>query len=240
MITRSRIISGASGLAGEPPNGPLPSGVPEWLRFETAADLETELIRDLNLSSENRTLASTPVNLTLDSQDFTVPGGGAVETVAYVSVVTSDLQPPWITPQDVDITNLSLINDARRDGKLKVAFYSDRPQQGRVSWIPQGNEVLTIWYDKSPQTDPSPDQSTFTITDSYLPLLKLLLAAQMLELMNKPIGAMLQSRITRGLEQWREFVNRTRNQGVIQKTAWRPGRYMERGRGPWTSEFPVR
>src|SRR5688500_14979760 len=128
MLSRSRIISGASAIAGEPPNEPLPGGVPEHLRFETCADIETELIRDLNLSTENRTIASTPIHLTGDSQDFALPGGLAVETPAFVSLSSANADPNFPNfPEslDIEITNLSLLNDAYQDGKRKVAFYGD-------------------------------------------------------------------------------------------------------------------
>lgn len=222
MLTRSRIITGASALAGDPPNEPLPGGVPEWLRYETAADLETELMRDMNLSAENRTLSSYPVQLQQGSQEFTLAQPN-LERVSYVSMTfvdSTDMQPI-----DVEIGNVATIYGSGRDGRRVVAFYDDAPQRGIVSWQPSGNESLRLWYDRSPVTDPSADQANFTIATSYVPLLKLLLAAAMMEMLGKDIGKMLMSRITRGMKQWEKFVRDSGQQGIVQKTPWRPGRY---------------
>lgn len=232
MLTRSRLISDASAIAGGPANSPLPDGVPESLRFTTASELEVELCRDLALSPEMRLVSSTPIQLQVENQDFTLPAGD-LEAATYVSVSTADGQP-----RDVDITNLSQLNINRQEGRLAVGFYGERPQRGRVSWIPTGTETLTVWYDRSPQTDPSPDQATFTITDSYLPLLKLMLAAQMLEFTGKTVGPVLAARISRGLKQWLKFVDRNRQSGVVEKSSWSPK--SQQGPGIWSSEFPVR
>jgi len=225
MLTRSRIISDASGYAGEPPDEPLPTGVPEWMRYAIAADLETELLRELNLSAENRTLSSYQLRLQAGNREFTV-GQPDFENASFATLSMNS--NPNASPASIDITNLSLLPGITDDGRRAIAFYSDKPQRGMVSWMPSGDETITIWYDRSPQTDPSVDQATFTIAASYVPLLKLQLAAQMLELMNKPIGVMLASRISRGLKQWEKFVKASKQQGVIQKTPWRPGRYGSR------------
>jgi hypothetical protein len=236
MLTRSRIIQGASGLAGNPPNEPLPTGIPEWLRYETAADLETELMRDMNLSTENRTLASYPVRLRQGQREFVISQSG-LENVSYVALRHND--SPDMVPDPIEIGNVGTIDGSAQDGRRVVAFYDDKPQRGIVSWNPSGNEVLTLWYDRSPVTDPSADQANFRIADSYVPLLKLLLAAAMREMLDKPIGKMLESRIVRGMAQWQKFVNKSGQQGVVQKTTqWRPGRYG-RGQSQWASEFPV-
>lgn len=240
MLTRSRIIADASALCGEPNTSPLPEGIPESTRYFLVSDLETELTRDLNLSPTDHLISSTPVQLGVQEQDFIVPGSN-VESPCYVSVTIDDAPLWWPRSPDVEITNLAQINQNILEGRLAVAFY-DQNRKGRVSWLPLGTETLTVWYDRSPQTDPSPDQSQFTITTSYVPLLKLMLAAQMLELMGKPIGAMLMSRISRGLQQWEKYVRRNRQPGTIEKvnglTALRSrSRY---GRNIWSSEFPVR
>lgn len=237
MLTRSRIVASASALAGEPPNCPMPEGIPEFLRYETLADLESAFLTDLNLSPEDRTVSSTTVNLQVDNRDFSLPGSN-IETPCYVSVTSSDSPEPWLRARDVEITNLSQLNQNYRERKLAIAFYSDKPRQAKVSWNPTGLETLTIWYDRSPQTDPSPDQATFTIADGYLPLLKLMLGAQMLEMMGRPIGTMLASRIDRGLKQWEKYVKRNRQTGCVEKAQWAPKRARS-GAGIWTSEFPI-
>lgn len=221
-LTRSRIISDASGYAGEPADEPLPAGVPEWLRYNIAADLEVELLRDLNLSAENRTLSSYPVHLQPGNREFTVTQPN-LENPSFATIAFSGT--PMANPKSIDISNLSLLPGIADDDRRAIAFFSDNPQRGMVSWNPSGDETITIWYDRSPETDPSADQATFVLTASYVPLLKLQLAAQMLELMKQPIGIMLASRIARSMEQWKQFVKRGRQQGVIQKTPWRPGRY---------------
>ncbi len=222
MLTRSRIISDASGYAGEPPDEPLPNGVPEWMRYSIAAELEVELLRDLNLSAENRTLSSYPVRLRPGTREFIVSQPN-LENPSFATISLSGM--PSANPKSIDISNLSLLPGIADDGRRAIAFYSDNPQRGMVSWNPSGDETITIWYDRSPETDPSAEQSTFTIAASYVPLLKLLLAAQILELMKQPIGEMLKGRISRGMDQWKRFVKQSHQQGIVQKTAWRPGRY---------------
>lgn len=206
-----------------------------WLRFETAADIETELTRDLNLSPQNRTMSKFPMRLTPNSREFQINQMG-LEDPVYVSL-SRDGEPDLI-PLDIRIGDISMINSVARDGRLAVAFYGDKPQRGITSWTPDGTETITVWFDRSPDTDPSAEQATFTITDSYVPLLKLLLAAQMLELMKQPIGKILESRISNGMAQWKQYARRGKQQGVIKKTAYRPGRYRERGTN-W-SAFPGR
>jgi len=224
MLTRSRVIAGASGLAGEPPDEPLPGGIPHWLRFEMAADIETELLRDLNQSDQNRTMARAVVHLNAGAREFTLQSFG-LENPVYIQLSRdSDSQA---IPESIDISNIATLDADSRDGKRTAAFYGDKPQQGMLSFLPTGDETITVWYDRSPNTDPSADQSTFTITDSYVPLLKARLAAEMLELLGKPIGPMLVAKITRGMKQWEDFVTSNRQQGVIEKT---PG--LRRGRQP--------
>lgn len=236
MLTRSRIITGASALAGDPPNEPLPGGVPEWLRYETAADLETELMRDMNLSAENRTLSSYPVQLRQGSREFVISQPG-VERVSYVSMTFNDNRDT--VPIGIEIGNVATIDGSASDGRRVIAFYDDAPQRGIVSWQPSENESLRVWYDRSPITDPSADQANFAIAASYVPLLKLLLAAAMKEMLGQEIGKMLMGRITRGMKQWEKFVRDNGQQGVVHKAGWSPTRYSRAGRGQWASEFPV-
>lgn len=228
MITRSRIVSGGSALASEPPDEPLPRGVPMHLRYELCADIETDLLRDVNLSSENRAVSMTEITFSPQQPDFAVDVPD-LETPCYAQLL---LLPTDAFPVDVEITNLSLLLGKTFGRRLCVAFYDDHPQQGKVSWLPTGEETLRLWYDRSPVTDPSPDQANMTLTDSYLPLVKLLLAAQMLELTGKTVGAVLQSRITRSMKQWERFVTQSRQQGVAIKEPWRRSRGYGR-RGAW-------
>lgn len=238
MLTRSRVINDASAMAGSPANTPMPDGIPEHVRWFTLADLETSLILDGNLSPENRFVSSTPVQLQAQVQDFLLPGA-SIESPCYVQVTIDDSPVWWPRSPDVEITNLSQINQNIREGRLAVAFYDQNPIKGKVSWLPIGTETLTVWYDRSPVTDPSADQAQFIITTGYVPLLKLMLAAQMMEMMGKPIGTMLTARITRGLAQWEKYTKRNRQPGCVEKPVFqsRRSRYQQ---GVWTSEFPVR
>lgn len=213
MLTRSRVIAGASGLAGEPPDEALPTGIPMWLRFEMAADMETEMIRDLNLSVQNRTMDRKQIQLNGDSREFTLPQSG-LENPVYITVgrVGTDANPV-----EVDISNIALLEKDSRDARRTVGFYGDNPQRGVLSWTPNAGDTLTVWYDRSPNTDPSADQATFTITDSYVPHLKLMLAAQMLEMLGKKPGPVMASRIAKGMQQWEQFVSSGRQQGVVDK-----------------------
>lgn len=237
MLTRSRIVSDASALAGNPPDTPQPDGIPASVRFFIAADLETELIRDLNLSPEDHLVSSVPIQLSYQQQEFIVPGSN-VESPCYVSVKVVDPPVWWPNTSDVEITNLSQLTQNFRERRIACAFYDQRPIKGKVSWLPLGTETLTVWYDRSPQTDPSPDQSTFTITDGYLPLLKLLLAAQMMEMMGKPVGKIMEGRIDRGMKQWEKYVKRSRQPGTISKPSWIDSR--RRSGGYYPNEFLVR
>nr|AUN37434.1 hypothetical protein [uncultured bacterium] len=221
MLTRSRVIAGASGLAGEPPDEPLPAGIPQWLRYEMAADIETELLRDMNLSAQNRTMASYPIRLNAGEREFSLTQAG-LENPVFIAL-GRDGAPNEI-PQPVEITNLSNIYDDARANRRSVAFFADKPQRGMLSWIPQNGETLTVWYDRSPNTDPSAETSTFTIQNGYVPLLKHRLAAWMLELLGKPIGAMLAASIQRGMDQWQSFVSRERQEGLVEKTTYRGSR----------------
>jgi hypothetical protein len=223
MLTRSRVIAGASGLAGEPPDEPQPSGIPMWLRYEIAADIETEMIRDLNLSVQNRTMARTEIYLTPGSREFSLPNAG-LENAVHITLQRSDAGEQKRT---IDISNIALLEGDEREGKRTVGFYGDKPQRGMLSWSPASGDKLIIWYDRSPNTDPDPETATFTITDSYVPHLKLMLAAQMLEMLDKKPGPVLAARIARGIEQWEQFVASGRQQGVIEKSTWRGYREPE-------------
>ena len=234
-LTRSRVIAGASGLAGEPADEPLPGGVPMWLRYEIVADIETELLRDLNQSIQNRTMAKTPIRLRPNQREFTLPQSG-LENATYISLSIDG--NPNVIPESIDITNVSTIDMDAREGRRTIAFFDDKPQRGFTSWLPTGREVLTVWFDRSPDTNPSAEQSTFRITDSYVPLLKARLAAHMLELLKQPIGPMLTSMIARGMSQWQQFVERGQQQGVVEKPTWR-GSMRQEPTGWWDTEFKI-
>ena len=222
MLTRSRIIARASGYAGEPADEPLPTGIPHWMRYEIVAELETELLRDEVLSSQNRMMAKVPIRLTAGKREFILNQSG-MEDPAYISLtVEGDTNT---VPIPIEIGNVTMLDQDARDGRRTIGFYADRPQTGVLSWMPTAGEILTIWYDRSPATDPNPEQATLTITESYAPLLSLLLAAQMLELLKQPIGEMLKGRIARGLKQWERFARNGKQQGVVKKGTYRPERF---------------
>lgn len=223
MLTRSRVIAGASGYAGEPPDEPLPTGIPHWLRYEMAAEIETELLRDHNLSVQNRTMSRVPLHLAAGQREVALPSADLEDPVF---VTMSRENEPNLVPIPVEISNVVLSSTDARLGKPTISFYDDKPQRGILSWVPDGGETLTVWYDRSPPTDPSAEQSTFRIQNSYVPLLKLLLAAQMLEMLKQPIGEMLKSRIARGMAQWEKFVKSGKQEGLVEKTT-----YLDEQRG---------
>lgn len=208
-----------------------------WLRYEIAADIETELVRDMNLSTANRTLAKFPVYLHGGQREFTISQAG-LEDPAYVSMTVEGGSE--MVPLPIEIGNVATLDHDALDGRRVVAFFDDNPQRGIVSWEPNGSETLQIWYDRSPATDPSPEQSNFTISDSYVPLLKLLLAAQILELLKQPIGELLKNRIARGLKQWEKFVKSGKQQGIVRKTVgFRPERFRVGGNwSAWPGRVP--
>lgn len=236
MTTRSRIIAGASMLAGEPENIPLPAGIPHSLRYELCCDVEIGLLRDLNLSDQHRAVSSFPVPLPPRNREITI-NQADFESPAYVQVLFNPSDYRW---QDVEIVNVGSLEEEYRARHFAIAFYDNNPQKAMLSWEPSLNmqETLRIWYDRSPVEDPDKD-GTSDIDYSYISHLKLQLAAQFMELLGKTPGPVMTARLLKGEQQWRKFVNMSRQAGLASKLPWKPN-YGKYRRNQWAADMIIR
>lgn len=232
MATRSRIISGARALAGDPPDEPLPDGIPMYLAYETAYDYETTMLNDLNLSDQNRTVRKTDISLygetfTTGQADFGEP--------TYAQWIP---EPNATFFPSVDIVNLTSLNEARLNGRLAVAFYGDT-QEGQVSWPAEGAEQLRLWYDRLPDEDGLITDIP-ALSSAYHPYLKLRCAARFRELMGLEVGKVLADDIDESRTQWKKYARMSRQQGLVQKNPWNPhrGRRYLRGYGEGGFRLP--
>lgn len=206
-------------LTGGLPDEPLAhGGLPESVIYEVVTDVETSLLIDLNLSDQNRRVQAKTVTLNPNTFDFNVNSANlSIPAFAQLRVNPTDT---WQEP--VDIVNLASVDQAGIDGRMAVAFYGN-PLRARLSWVPQTGEqhALTMWFDRGVEVDgPLTDEPE--IEDAYLAHLKLQATAQCLELMAKPIGDVLKARIIKGESQWKKYVQRNGQQGVVAKTSSHP------------------
>lgn len=186
------------------------------LSFQIVRDLETELLRDLDLSDQSRRVGKRVV--TLSESPFTLSFDG---TPSYVSMRTdTGSETYW----PVEIVPHGSLTQASLDGRLAVAFYNDGVSRGEISWVPESGHELTIWYDRDLEDQAIGENTELGgLYDSYLTLLA---GAQIRELMNLPIGVMLSSRLTKSAEQWKKSVNMNRQQGLVNKPmCFTPRRY---------------
>lgn len=236
MATRSRIISGARALAGEPQDCPLEDGgLPMSLSYETAYDYETSMLNDLNLSDQNRTVRK--VDISLNGETF-VTGQSDFGEPTYAQLI---IDPGDTFFPSVDIVNLTSLNESRLNGRYAVAFYGDT-QEGEVSWIGEPPQQLRLWYDRLPEEDGLISDRP-SISSAYHPHLKLQLAALWLELMGKPIkrDSALASMIDKGEKQWQKYSRLSRGQGLVTKVPFNPhriGRRLLRGYGEGGFRLP--
>ena len=218
MTTRSRLSSGVRTLCGDPADEPLPNGLPEHVIYEVLTGVETSMLIDVNLSDQNRRVVSKSITLQPNSYDFAVNAGNlSVPSFAEVRLDPSDA---W--PMPVDIVNRASIGRAGEDGRMAVAFYGN-PLRAALSWIPQAGErhVLTIWYDRTVDTDGALSDSP-PIEDAYTEHLKLQAAAQCRELMKLDVGEVLAARIRKGETQWQRYTRMNGQQGVVKKSSSHP------------------
>lgn len=208
---RSRLIAEVYSYCGEPADAPLKkNGLPQELVFQVLCENEDEMLRDLNLSSESRRVSKEEVPLQ-DGTEVTL--NIDAHSAAYVQLQTdpsTDLRWP------VEIVKPSALLQAASDRQLAIAFH-DNLQIAELSWEPDANQILTVWYDRSGDDFKTKAGSTEigNLYDSYL---KLRTAAQCRELMNLPIGDVLKSRLARSEEQWRRNVNRGQQKGTGYKS----------------------
>lgn len=218
MTTRSRLSFGVRTLCGDPPDAPLPDGLPEHTVYEVMQGVEAQMLIDLNLSDQNRRVVSKTINLSADTHDFAVNAGNL--SVPAFAEVKLDPADQWPTP--VDIVNRASIGRAGLDGRYAVAFYGD-PLRAALSWIPQPGDrhTLTLWYDRTVDVDGALGDSP-PIEDAYAEHLKLQAAAQCRELMKLEVGPVLAARISKGEAQWQKYVRQNGQQGVIKKPSSHP------------------
>ena len=226
MSTRSRLSYGVRVLCGGPPDEPLPEGLPEHTIYEVLVDVESSMLIDLNLSDQNRRVQSKPVPLSANAYDFAVNQSNlSLPAFAQLRVNSTDT---WQEP--VDIVNLSSIDQAGKDGRLAVAFYGT-PLRAQLSWIPTQGQTLTLWLDRTIDSDGDLTDEP-AIEDAYAVHLKLQAAAQCRELMKLDVGTVLAMRIQKGEQQWKSYVRKSGQSGLIVKTSSHP-----RAGGRRRSEF---
>ena len=209
--TRSRLIAEIYAYCGEPPDLPLnKSGLPQEFVFQILCENEDEMLRDVSDSSVSRRVLKEEINLADDQVELSPTSVG---TAVYARLRTDpDTEISW----PVEIVKPSSLLQASRDGVLAITFH-DGLQNAELSWKPDSQQILTIWYDRIGDEDKL-KADTSEIGGLYDSLLKLRTAAQCRELMKLEIGGILAARLARGEEQWRRHVNRGTQEGVGYKT----------------------
>lgn len=212
-VLRSELISGVYYYCGDPDDLPLKDGgLPQQLVFEVLCDGEAELLRDLDLSTQNRRVGRTDATLDQDNPEFSLSVSD-LTAASYVALQTEQASNIW---WPVDIVNHSGLLQAGIDGRLAVAF-RNTPAVGEVSWQPESTQTLRIWYDRDGNDAPQLLASTElgNLYDSYL---KIRTAAQCRELMDLPVGSVLATRLVDSQRQWKRYVEMSRQQGAGFKT----------------------
>jgi hypothetical protein len=210
-LERSKLVSGVRLLCDERPDEPLPNGLPSSLIFKVLVGLEDEMLRDLDLSDQNRRVNPTPMEIvlsdggepyTLTAQDFNAPA------FAYLGV--DDVRYP------VEVTNHDSLIQRGIDGQLAVAF-TGTPPKGFLSWTPESSQTLYVFYDRT-QTDATMSGTTEigNLYDSYL---ELQATAQCREFLKMDVGDVLRRRLDKSERQWQRSVKASRAQGQVSKTS---------------------
>jgi hypothetical protein len=194
------------------------------LAFEVLTGVEDEMLRDLDLSDQNRRVEK--FELRLNSATFSVPRADfSAPAYAFLQLDSDRDSSLWYP---VEITNHAAVNQARFDGRLAVGFYGT-PPKAEVSWEPESGQTLRVWYDRSDEDVPLMAGET-DITSLYESHLTLQAGAQCRELMKLEVGPVLASRLTKGQRQWEKSVSSTRQQGTVAKTpVYVPRRYRRGG-----------
>jgi len=221
---RSKLVAEVYGYCGEPDDLPLAEGgLPQNLVFQILTENEDEMLRDLNLSKQGRRISSEPVYLNPDETSFDVSFEGA--SVAYVTL-QADQGSQIYYP--VEIVSPGALLQASNDGVLAIAF-RDGLTTGEVSWHPEGQHLLTIWYERTGDDNPTLPGTTEigNLYDSYL---KIRTAAQCRELMKLEVGDILKTRLLSSAKQWQKHVDKGQQQGLGSKSrVFTPSRFR---RGP--------
>ena len=210
-VAKERLVSGVRTLCGEPPDCPLPEGLPSNLIFETLNDIESSMLRDLDLGTANRRVASEDINLSEQQENFPFPNFD-FHSPSYVYLQTDPSNNIW---WPVEIVEHSSLAEATIQGKLAVAF-SGSPPTGYFSWLPDGQQILRVWYERAGNDDPLLADVT-DIGNLYDEHLKMQTVAQCREYLNMEVGDVLKARIVKSERQWQKFVNRGTQRGLGNK-----------------------
>jgi hypothetical protein len=225
MATRSKLLNSVFGWCDSPPDAPLSEGgLPMQLALEVLTGCEDEMLRDLDLSDQNRRVEK--FDLRLNSATFSIPRSDfSAPAYAYLQLDSDRDSNLWYP---VEVTNHGAVNQARLDGRLAIGFYGT-PPQAEVSWEPESGETLRVWYDRSDEDVPLMSGET-EVGSLYDSLLSLQAGAQCRELMGLPVGEVLKARLIKGMRQWERSVSTSRQQGTVAKTpVFLPKRYRRRG-----------
>jgi hypothetical protein len=204
-LPRSQLVAEVLEYCGSPPDVPLrDGGLPQPLVFQVLIECEDEMLRDLDLSTQNRRVGMWED--TLSDAEFSPSIDG---NPSYAAVLLDSASDVWMP---VEIVNHSALAQAMIDGRMAIAF-RDTPSIAEVSWTPESSHTLRIWYDRSGSDAPELASSTEigSLYDSYL---KLRAAAQCRELMSLDVGKVLSTRLINSERQWGRYVDMGRQQGV--------------------------
>lgn len=208
-LGKDRLVSGVRTLCGEPRDCALQDGgLPSHLIFETLNDVESSLLRDLDLSTSNRRVASMEPGLSTDQMEFTLSSSD-FHAPSYVYLQTDPSSNVW---RPVEIVEHSSLAEATAQGKLAVAF-SGSPPTGYISWLPDGQHRLRLWYERAGNDDPRLSDTT-DIGNIYDEYLKMQAAAQCREYMKMEVGDVFKARLVKSEMQWQKFVNRGTQRGL--------------------------
>lgn len=210
-VYRSQLVAEVNTYCGELPDRPLKDGgLPQNLVFQVLVESEDEMLRDLDLSAQNRRVSRFETSLYDGIGEVAVPGDFGAP--AYVALQADPSNDVWFP---VEITNAGSLVQAGLDQKLAVSF-RDTPSVMELSWMPDSPQSLRVWYDRGGNDNPVLLGSTElgNLYDSYL---KLRTAAQCRELLGLEVGKVLGSRLIDSQRQWKRYVSMSRQQGMASK-----------------------
>lgn len=211
-LPRSRLVAEVYSYCGEPPDLPLGKGLPQNLVFQILTESEDEMLRDLDLSTQNRRVSKTDIQLQDGETEFSL-NTTDFNAVAYLALQIDPASDVWLP---VDKVNSDSLLQAGLDNRLAVSF-RDTPPVIEVSWLPSSSHTLRVWYDRGANDAPQLSGTTELggLYDSYL---KLRTAAQCRELMGLEVGKVLSTRLDNSERQWERNVKISRQQGTVYKT----------------------
>lgn len=232
-LPRSQLIASIRTLAGEPPDTPLPEGLPTSLIFEELVGVEAMMLRDLDLTKKNARVAMTEIDLTQDQEDFSVSLGD-FHAPAYVYLRQDSSSNYWYP---VEIVEHSSLGQAAQNGTMAIAF-SGTPSTAYLSWMPDGTQTLRIWYERGGDDYPTLAGST-ELGNLYDEYLKLQVAAQCREHLKLELGSMLSARLAKSERQWSRYTTRGHQRGIGTKTPVYNSRFRRRYSGLDRTRFYV-